>query len=1099
MKPRSHPSRRAAAPVLTLLAAVAGLALAAAAPNARAQTGADERPEIQRQVMAYYHYSFQGDPRKQVPKSGIRTEKGLSLLTNHPWESVGPWMSFDRSQWHKNQFQMMAAGGVDVALAVYKGDKDCRRGWALKGLDVMTQGLKELRSEGLAPLMKVREYPQIGLALDLNGLKDQYGAPVDLKQPEVQRSLYGMVRDFYLHIPEEFRATIQLPKGRQYALPAAASQGGGSSTSFGAANTSNGAAYIVRLINDSAVKDADAAFLTYCNRRFAQEFGARLLWVGTPALREKVRGFDAVAPYPAATQSAQLNGDGWVKTGSVGPGFDNSSQGPGGIIRPRENGQQTIVDFKKLIDGNPDWVFIDSWNNYAAGSDIAPTLEYGLLYRDLMRAAILQFKQSADYAADFLKASVPRVMLPGQIYQVEVVVQNSGTYDWDVFNVASLSYRWLKDGKYIDGPTPSVQSNGQVRGDKESMLIGVAGPVDKEGNALPPGQYEIEFNMNRRVGNEVVWFDQSENAPFRVPVTIGTPQASRPFWSNSSMPNLAARGETYPAQIRLRNDGSDAWKRGTVSVGYRWRKVSTYLKGLQDDADTVVAEGKRVPLPADVAPGRMVTVEVPVSVTDAQGKPLPTWSNREDWVYVLEWDVFDGQKYLSTVGGATYREPVEVVERDPAPFFIGCSLPNELVAGRTEKITVGLQNNGPYTWKKGRDKVVVHWYYMDGTEASFNDDALPLQEDVPPFSRVLLDVPDDLPEKLLGKDALDDGKSSPRDEPRKNGKDRDDDKKSEKEREKAARERKEREERERKEREEREERERRAKREEEKQKGKKKGGKTHKEWVIQPTVLRDVPVRVPYYFGPMYCVFDFQHDGLNASTGPSTKGNDILVIPVNVYSPTFTPLPSINGFFNVDGMSQDVDRADGDIDGRGNSLPAEFMPPYVPRPAVGPGPQPSPIYPSGLWVRPLNSLESSRACFWYPNKNNEIPNMIRCQGQKLEFAGLGRTAVHVLALSTEEDAKGDFQLYYSDGTVERKTYTFTHWTDPPKHGELVAFSTPHRHTRAGDDPTTRCYVFHYIIPTERLKLLVGLELPRQPAVKVLGITLESATLRNTLG
>lgn len=1085
------PWRAGLAGLALTLATAAGLALAAGAPSARAQAGkAGDRPVTQRLVLAYYHYNYQGDNRKQLPKTGIRTEKGLSLLTNHPWESVGPWMSYDRAQWHKNQFQMMSAGGIDVALAVYKGDKESRRGWALKGLDVMTQGLKELRSEGLAPLMKVREYPQIGLALDLAGLQTQYGAPVDLKDADVQKSLYGMVRDFYLHIPEEFRATVQLPAERLAANTAPA---------LGTASTNQGAAYIVRLINDSAVKDADASFLTYVNRRFAQEFGARLVWVGTPALREKVRGFDAVAPYPAAVQSAAVNTDGWVRTGSTGPGYDNSSQGPGGTIRPRDNGQQSIVDFKRLVDDSPEWVFIDSWNNYPAGSDVAPTLEYGLLYRDLIRAAVLQYKQSADYAADFLKASVPRVMLPGQVYQVEVVVQNSGTYDWDVFNVASLSYRWLKDGQYVGGPTAAVQSNGQIRGDKKSFLIGVAPPV-KDGQPLPNGTYELEFNMNRRVGNEIVWFDQADSAPFRVPVTVGPAPASRPHWSNSTMHNLAARGAVYPAQIRLRNDGSDTWKRGQVSVGYRWRKVSTYLKGLQGDADEVIAEGKRVPLEADVAPGRLVTVEVPVSITNAQGQPLQTWSPAEDWVYVLEWDVHDGSKYLSTAGGATYREPVEVVDRDPAPSFVGCNLPNELIAGKIEKITVGLQNNGPDTYKKGRDKVVVHWYYMDGTEASFNDEVLPLQEDVPPFSRVLVDVPDDLAERLFGVDAKDPKNDRDRKDERerkdeKDDKDRKGDKarKEREEREKREREEREKKEREKQEREEREKREREARAE---KKDGKKSGKSHKEWVVQPTVLRDVPVRVPYYFGPMYCVFDFQQDGLNASTGASTKGNDILVIPVNVYSPTFTPLPAVQGFFNVDGISQDVDRGDGNLDGRGNSLPAEFMPPYVPRPSVGVGPQPSPLYPSGLWVRPLNALDSSRTCFWYPSKNNQLPNMIECRGQKIDFAGQGRTAVHVLALSTEENAKGDFLLYYSDGTVERKPYTFTHWNDAPKHGELVALSTPHRHTRAGDDPSTRCYINHYIIPTDRLKFLVGLELPRQPAVKVMAVTLESATLKN---
>src|SRR5688572_17223083 len=169
MRRSLFPWRAGFAGLALALASAAGLVLAAGAPDARAQATpkADDRPVTQRTVMAYYHYSFQGDNRKQLPKTGIRTDKGLSLLTNHPWESVGPWMSYDRAQWHKNQFQMMAAGGIDVALAVYKGDKDSRRGWALKGLDVMTQGLKELRSEGLVPLMKVREYPQIALALDL--------------------------------------------------------------------------------------------------------------------------------------------------------------------------------------------------------------------------------------------------------------------------------------------------------------------------------------------------------------------------------------------------------------------------------------------------------------------------------------------------------------------------------------------------------------------------------------------------------------------------------------------------------------------------------------------------------------------------------------------------------------------------------------------------------------------------------------------------------------------------------------------------------------------------------------------------------------------
>ncbi|MGV3720410.1 MAG: hypothetical protein ACO1SX_05810, partial [Actinomycetota bacterium] len=476
----------------TLAALGGGGARAQEASPAVASVG---RNSTQKLVFAHYYYSFQGDSRKPLPARDVRSKEGSSLLTHHPWESVGPWVSYDRSQWHKNHFQMMAAGGVDVALAVYRGDTDSRRSYAIKGLDVMAQGLKGLRSDGLAPLMKVREYPQIGLALDLSGLAEQYGGPVDLKNPDVQKSLYGMVHDFYAHIPEEFRATLQLPAARQSAEPP-----------LGLASTPRGAAYVVRLINDAAVKDADNSVLTYVNRRFAQEFGVRLIWVGTPALQAKIPGLDGAAPFPAANKPATVSDAGWLRIGSFGPGFDDGSRNSGGSIRPRENGQQTILDFRKLIQESPDWIVIDSWNGYRYGTDVAPSLEYGLLYRDLLRAAVLQYKQSADYGADFLKASVPRIMQPGAIYQVDVVVQNSGTYDWDVLSGASLSFRWRKAGKYVGDSGTVVPIGGLMRGEKKTFLIGVATPI-KEGEVLGNGEYELEINLNRRVGNDVVWFD----------------------------------------------------------------------------------------------------------------------------------------------------------------------------------------------------------------------------------------------------------------------------------------------------------------------------------------------------------------------------------------------------------------------------------------------------------------------------------------------------------------------------------------------------------------------------------------------------------------
>lgn len=1025
-------------PGLSSLRGLLGLALAgaallagvtASAPRARAQATEATRPPVatQRLVFALYYYGFQGDPRKPTPTRDVRDAKGVSLMVDHPWESVGPWFSYDRAQWHKNQFQMMAAGGVDVALAVYRGDTASRKGYALKGLDMMTQGLKELRSEGTGPFIKPREYPQLALALDLGGLAQQLGGPVDLKQPEAQRNLYGMIRDFYRHIPEEFRASVQLPSARQ-----------GAAAEVGAASTPRGLAYIVRLLGEDAVKDADNSALTYVNGRFAKEFGARLLWVGTPGLRDRMTALDAVAPHPAATSEVTISEAGWIRTGSLGPGYDASARIPNSAIRPRNNGGQTIIDFRKMIDAAPEWVFLDSWNGYHQGTDIAPSLEYGLLYRDLVRAGVLQFKRTNDYAVTFTRASVPRVMQPGVVYQVDVTAQNTGENDWDAITGVALSYRWLQNGKVVGDTGAQVTTNGLLRGETKSFMLGVAPPIH-EGKPLAPGQYELEFDMNRRVGNDVSWFNADGSQPYRIPVTIGPGGEGHPFWVTNSLTTLLQQGAEYPAEVRVRNDGSETWKKGTYSLVYRWRKVNTYLKGGGEDADTVVAEGKRVALPDDIAPGRLLDLKVTAAAMDAAGKPLPAKDADED--YVLEWDLHNGNGFLGASGAPTYRETVNIVERDPGPYFVGCNLPSELIAGRTEKITVGLFNRGPNEWKKDRDKVVVHWYYMDGTEASWTDDTLPLVEDVPAFSKFPMQLPDDSEIKFGG--------TAPA--PEKKGK-------------------------------------------------KKKVEKAPRiEVTERPTVLRDVPVRVPYYFGPMYCVFDFQSDGKIASTSAATKGNDVLVIPVNVYSPTFTPVP-LNSYFNVDGVSQDVDRSDGNIDGRGNSLPAEFLPPYVPRPAVSDtGLSNNPLYPSGLWVRPLNELSSTRTCFLYPPKVNSAPNMVSCQGQQLPTPPLPRNAVHLLALATEEEVTGDVTLFYGDNTRVTKQVAFTHWNDAPKHGEKVAFMAAHRHTAAGDDAASHCYLNQYTLEADPLKQLVGIELPRQPAVKVMAITLESATLRNPGG
>ena len=67
---------------------------------------------VPRLALTTYYYWYQADPRKPVPISHTRGPDGSSALTSHPWDGSGPWFSYDRVQWHKNQLQLIRDSGM---------------------------------------------------------------------------------------------------------------------------------------------------------------------------------------------------------------------------------------------------------------------------------------------------------------------------------------------------------------------------------------------------------------------------------------------------------------------------------------------------------------------------------------------------------------------------------------------------------------------------------------------------------------------------------------------------------------------------------------------------------------------------------------------------------------------------------------------------------------------------------------------------------------------------------------------------------------------------------------------------------------------------
>jgi len=920
-----------------------------------------------------------------MPASRVRRADGSTALAAHPWDGVGPWFSYDRVQWHKNQLTMARETGIDVILPVFGGGDAAGDGYRLRGLACLSQALKEIRAEGKQPFRRERGYPLVGMWLDLQALPDALGAPPDLKTEAGRQALYSAIRTFYRTIPAEFHALIRPPADTPRAR---AAEGRTAAESC-----------LVVLTGVSAVKAWDDAAVAYCSRRFAQEFGRGLVWIGGADLVGKAPGLDGylAAAIPGAPSPAV---PGWLKVATVGPVASRSDR----MVEKQQDlerlgGHTLIQSFLAALQGGPDWVVVDSWNEFQSGTHVAPTLEYGLQPRDLTDGGVTQFKGTGEFGAVILRATVPEAIAPRTVYQVEALVENTGLKGWGPQNRAGLSYRWYRDGRPVGDPGPLIAAPSLAPGEAKVLTIGITAPM-QGARPLADGRYELRLDMMVPPDQ---WFAGADSSPYTATVTVGAPRAFRLAWLGSDVPALVKSGGTYTASVRARNDGGETWQKARgVALGYRWRRVSDFpATGTSEQEAPLTPTPVAIRLPADVLPGAVVAVPVTVAVLDDKGTPLPPWSPGDRRGYELEWSFFDGEKWLAATEAPTYREAAVVLDADPGPSFIGTGLANELQAGRTVVTNVGLRNIGPDTWKAADTRLGHHWYHFDGSEAIWSAGTTALTRDVKPGEEI---------------------------------------------------------------------------------------------------VVREVTVTAPDFNGPMYLVFDLQIAGRYASTMTSTRGQDILVLATLINGGRYLP-QDLAAVLDTDGISSAGNRTDGDLDGKGGTFPAERLPPYILRQPQGAPALQTSHYPCGLWARPVGTRPSPEGpvrdmvSFRYPDKRERTMNAVSCNGQRLDLSTEPATAVHLLGCATAADATGTITLVFKDGTALQRPLKMSLWTAPPTNGEHTAFGFDYRHTPQGDNVAGGAYLNHYTLRLDNAKALAAVVLPRNPAMKVFALTVETLDAR----
>ncbi len=613
-----------------------------------------------------------------------------SMPVYQPREGIGPWWSADRPEWHRRQLQEIQSAGIEVLLAAYSPAPSARGDWARRGLAALVEALKESRAAN-------RFYPMVGMYLDTEGLVRALGQPADLTSARGRQILYGAIREFYQHIPPEFRAEIGA--GEQRGHP-------------------------VVLAPPTGLAKWDAEFIEYANRAFSRDFGgARLIWMADPAW--KSGGLSELEAYPplSGEQRSVHEASGKAAVAVLSPG---SCDVGASTMQPRSESRELREEWRQLLALSPAHVILLSWNDFVRGNHIAPTRQEGFTLVDTFSLLVSQEAEKVSRPVRLKKANLPPVMAPGAKATAELVLTNCSTQEIRSDERIGFDWRILDEkGEFTLITKRDVVPFLLPPGGSTRISVPISA-IDSAHKSLRPGSYLIEFNLRRSSLPYIraSWLSRRLTS-FRLPLRVKEPPEYAFTVLGTTLRSHLKSGATYAASLTLRNDGTKTWKPDKVRISNQWYRVEDELEA--SSAEQMIAvegSGSVTPLHRDVEPGETVIVTANVETT-AQGDPLVPWRRGDMWHYALAWVLeAEGKKiYPSRREGL---ETVYVVEEGLGSYFVDSTTPAEMIAGEEYTVDIVLTNAGADTWPARETELVYHWYFWDGSPASEKVDSTPL-------------------------------------------------------------------------------------------------------------------------------------------------------------------------------------------------------------------------------------------------------------------------------------------------------------------------------------------------------------------------------------
>jgi hypothetical protein len=295
---------------------------------------------------------------------------------------------------------------------------------------------------------------------------------------------------------------------------------------------------------------------------------------------------------------------------------------------------------------------------------------------------------SVDFKAAYTFNTTP-TFTAGQTATVPVTIRNigNGTFPTTSSFPVNLGYHWTSaSGANViwDGSRTPLGAD-VLSGQVVTVNATVTAPTTG-------GSYVLKLDL---VQEGVAWFSTRGAATGNLPVALQGPVVASFGANYAILPVSGMAGSRTTVPITLGNTSNFAWPSAgpnPVTLSYHW---------INSAGKTVVWDGLRTKLPADVPAGQLTQLQADLAFPSAAG------------TYLLRWDLV--QEGVSWFSGKGVRMPEQTVSVQAfvAPFY-GASLgvegtPATMGAKLTVSVPVKIENMSNFDWGSNVN-LTYHWY-----------------------------------------------------------------------------------------------------------------------------------------------------------------------------------------------------------------------------------------------------------------------------------------------------------------------------------------------------------------------------------------------------